>query len=353
MPSLFSFVTALLATVQIAPPADIQSSLDAYARTYPRAAIIMGVVDGSNTTVYTAAGRVAQRPDERSTYQIGSITKTFTATLLATMVRAGSIKLDAPIAKYLPALVRVPSYDGKPITVLSLAEQDSGLPRLAPNFAPQDVTNPYADYTPADLYSGLERTKLTRAPGAQYEYSNFGVTLLGQLLANVGHTSYADLVRTKILVPLGMTDTVVTGTAQTRSRLVPGFEPDGTPEPPWDFETLGAAGSIESDMHDMLMYLKANMNAPQGPLGAAMAEAQRPRAPMALGGIVQIGLIWVTNVRSGITWHNGETGGYHAFIGFDRSAHHGVVLLANIADMDLDAIAVHVLAPYVPASPPK
>ena len=335
----------------LADATDIRSSLATFVAAYPHAEVVAGIVDGGATAVYSANGTAAKAPDERTVFQIGSVTKTFTATLLAQMVESGKVALDDPISKYLPLAVKAPTFGGKAITLLTLAEQTSGLPRLPPNFSPSDQANPYADYTVAQLYQGLSETHLARAPGAQYEYSNFGVTLLGQLLANREHASYAELVESRILRPLGMNDTTVVGTAASRGRLVAGYATDGTALPPWDFGSLGAAGSIESDMHDMLIYLKANLAAPDGVLGKAMADAQKPRVAIALNGILRIGLIWQTNVRSDITWHNGETGGYHAFIGFDRAANHGVVVLANVADVDVDQLAVHFLAPGVIPAP--
>lgn len=149
-----------------------------------------------------------------------------------------------------------------------------------------------------------------------------------------------------------MMQTVVTGNAASRATLEPGYASDGSVQQAWDFEALGAAGSIESTMHDMLIYLQANLAAPKGPLGTAMSLAQEPQAPVGSNGVTRIGLIWMTNTRSGITWHNGQTGGYHSFIGFDPAAQHGVVLLANVADMDLDLVGTHVLAPYIPAPQP-
>lgn len=342
--ALLSIVASAHANTVVAAPSAIRSSLAAFTQKYPHAAIIVGVVDGDSTAIYAAAGTAAKAPNDRSVYQIGSITKTFTATLLALMVQTGKVKLDDPIVRYLPPGITVPSYN-EPITLLSLAEQNSGLPRLPPNFSPANDADPYADYTVDDLYQGLEQTKLTRAPGSQYEYSNFGVTLLGQLLANRMHSNYAGLVQTTILQPLGMRDTVVTGTPASRARLVPGFDTDGTSQPPWNFGTLGAAGSIESDMHDMLIYLKANMNAPRGALGAAMADAQQTRVTSGVVDSPLIGLIWNRQPSYGITWHNGETGGYHAFIGFDRATRRGIVLLANVTDKDLDLLAVHAFAP--------
>ena len=307
-------------------------------------------MDGGSTTVYRLSGPALRGAavDERSTFQIGSVTKTFTATALAEMVQSGAVSLSDPIGKYFPPGTTAPEYNGQPIALLNLAEQNSALPRLPANLSPTDEANPYAGYGTAQLYGFLSSYQLTRAPGAQYEYSNLGVGLLGDLLAREANETYPELIERAVLQPLGLSGTTARGTAATRTRLVQGYAEDGTPQPPWDFDALAAAGSIESDLHDMLIYLHANMTPPQSAIGRAMTFAQQPRVPIGLNGILQIGLVWNTNMRSGITWHNGETGGYHAFVGFDRAGR-GVVLLANVADSDLDALAVHILAPYVPA----
>jgi D-alanyl-D-alanine-carboxypeptidase/D-alanyl-D-alanine-endopeptidase len=337
----------------IASPGDIRSSLATYVQAYPHAVVVVGVIDANNTKIYTASSpSVKGTTDEYSEFQIGSITKTFTATLLAQMILSGAVTLDDPISKFLPKGVTAPSFDGKSITLRALAEQNSGLPRLPSNMHPADPADPYADYTTAKLYDFLSNYRLTQAPGAQYEYSNLGVTLLGQLLANREHTSYANLLSERVLRPLGMMQTTVATSSAFRERLVPGYAADGSPQPAWTFGELGAAGAIESNLHDMLIYLRANMLAPNGTLGRAMALAQKPVAPIDSTGLRQIGLVWMTNSRSGITWHNGETGGYHSFIGFNPGNRRGVVVLANVADMDVDRLAVHVLAPYVPAPHP-
>lgn len=351
---LIVFVFCSARASDIATGDDIQNSLATYVRAFPHAAVVAAVSDGKDTKVYTRSGApLGQLVDQYSEFQIGSVTKTFTAALLAQMVLAGEVSLHDPISTYLPKGITAPNFDGKQITLLSLAEQNSGLPRLPTNLHPVNAANPYADYTTAQLYDFVEHYHLTRAPGAQYEYSNLGVTLLGQLLANREHTSYAKLLTMRVLRPLGMTQTTVAGNAATRTRLVPGYAVDGTSQPPWDFGRLGAAGSSESDLHDILIYLRANMNAPAGSsLGPAMTLAQKPLTPIGLGGVREIGLIWMTNTASGITWHNGETGGYHAFIGFDRALQHGVVVLANVADMKVDQIAVHILDSSFPAPHP-
>lgn len=339
----------LAASVVLAAPAEIQRSLDTFVSKAPGVVVVVGTVDHGTTHVYTAGTPPAGAPklDEMAEFQIGSITKTFTATILGEMVLRKEVRLNDPISKYLPKGVHAPDYNGQPITLLNLAEQNSGLPRLPLNMNPADPNDPYADYTSANLYDFLNSYRLTRAPGAKYEYSNLGVGLLGQLLANRAKSSYADLVRTHVLAPLGMAHSSATLSPEIRSHLMPGFTLGLTPAAAWNNTDASAgAGAIDSTVADMLLYLKANMNAPQGPLGPAMALAHKPRTATSIPG-QQIGLAWMTT-PSGLVWHNGGTGGYSSFIGFKRDGTIGLVVLTNVApDGKSDDLAIHLLEPDV------
>lgn len=342
------------AQAQPAEPADVRATLNAFVSGKANVGVIAGVVNGGTVHVYTAGGFGPGTPalDQNTVFQIGSITKTFTATLLAQMVQAGDVRLDEPIQQLLPAGVHAPAYNGTPITLLNLAEQNSGLPSLPDNLKITSMLNPYAAYTTPMLHEFLSHYALTRAPGAKYEYSNLGVGLLGDLIAARAHASYADLVRERIFGPLGMNDSAMSLTPALQAHLAPGHTVDGNPQPPWTFGELGAAGAIDSTMHDMLLYLRAN-RAPQpvSRLEKAMAFAQEPRYPIGNG--MRIGLVWMTTA-SGITWHNGETGGYYAFIGFDKAKNFGVVVMTNIADDTGDSVALHLLEPgSVPAPKPQ
>ena len=174
---------------------------------YP--ALIIGVIDGQRSQIVTF-GRLdnGQRLDEDTQFEIGSITKTFTALMLAQLVRSGSVRLDEPVATLLDGW-QVPSRDGKPITLEELATQRSGLPQLPDNFAPADRGNPYADYGPRQIEAFLSHYALTRAPGVQYEYSNVGFGLLGYALGREQHTNYAELVKERVLRPLQMNESDV------------------------------------------------------------------------------------------------------------------------------------------------
>ncbi|MGA7966817.1 MAG: serine hydrolase [Gammaproteobacteria bacterium] len=295
---------------------------------YP--ALVIAVVNDGKSHVYTF-GKLAggKAPDADTVFEIGSVTKTFTATLLAEAVKSGRDTLDEPVAKLLPGFT-IPSRNGKHITLGSLAEQYSGLPRLPTNLQPSDPNNPYADYDAAKLKSFLAGYTLPRDPGSQYEYSNLGVGLLGYALAQQGGTSYGALVEEKILKPLGMTLSGVEIRPAMHKHLAVGHDGQGKPTENWDLDVLAGAGAIKSTGHDMLRYLEANMGVTKTPLDAAMRFAHKPRLPV--GGDEQIGLVWMTrhDKDGDVIWHNGMTGGYASFLGFTADGKHGVVVLTNI-----------------------
>src|SRR5437016_11097706 len=143
------------------------------------------------------------------------------------MVDHGEVRLDDPVAKYLPSSVRVPSRNGRQITLLDLVTQSSGLPRMPSNFTPRDSMNPYADYSVQQLYAFLSSYQLTRDIGATYEYSNLGVGLLGHALALKAGTSYEQLVTRRVLIPLQMKETAITLTPALRARLALGHDGEG------------------------------------------------------------------------------------------------------------------------------
>src|SRR5579863_6543590 len=178
----------------------LQAALDARAAAAPGTGIAVGIIDRGLQRVYVAGSAGNGRAvDARTLFEIGSVTKTFTATTLAAMVLRKEVRLGDPISDFLPPSVRAPSKDDKPITLLELAEQRSGLPRLPSNMDDVAGDDPYADYTVADMYAFLSDFSLNREPGEKYEYSNYGIGLLGQLLANRAKLPYSTLVRDTVL----------------------------------------------------------------------------------------------------------------------------------------------------------
>ncbi|HEY0798263.1 MAG TPA: serine hydrolase domain-containing protein [Candidatus Baltobacteraceae bacterium] len=340
--------------ITMATPAQIVHVLDKYVRGKDGIGIVVGVVNGDSVRYYTAGdlGQDAPKLDRYTEFQIGSLTKAFTATLLAVMARNHEVALRDPIQRYLPPGVKAPAFDGRQITLEDLAVQDSGLPSSPTNFwwsalLHFDIADPYAHYTPDLLYDFLSHYELPRAPGARYVYSNLSVGLLGELLARRAGTSYETLLEQRVLAPLGLRATSITPTSSQLAHLAPGFDASADPAPVWHFGALDAAWALYSNCSDMMAFVQANLSAPRGPLGPALVFAREPQAGAPRNGVMRVGLGW--NVaNSGFIRHNGNSGAYHAFVGFNAAQGTGMVMLANISDAHLDAVAIQILAPAAP-----
>ncbi len=317
------------------------------------AGIVVGLLEPDGRTRIIAYGDPGpgQPPlDGNSVFEIGSISKVFTATLLAELVQEGKVKLNDPAQKYLPASVHMPTHNGKVITLGNLAEQNSGLPSLPSNFHPSDPSNPYADYTVQQMYDFLSGYQLTRDPGAQFEYSNLGVGLLGHVLSLATGKSYEQLARDRIWLPLGMTHTAVTFTPWMKEHLAIGHDEQGKTVSNWDLPTLAGAGAIRSTTSDILTFAAANVHPERGALERAMAFAQKVRAP---AGNMSIGLNWLTEHTGTdtIVWHNGGTGGYRTFLGLEPARKRAVVIMTNTTGAGADDIGMHLLDPSLPLAP--
>jgi CubicO group peptidase (beta-lactamase class C family) len=301
------------------------------------------------TRVFRAgsSGRAGVSLDGDTLFEIGSITKTFTAALLADMVIRGEVKLDDPVQKYLPAGMKVPKQGDRQITLVDLATHTSGLPALPTNIHPRDTSNPYADYTVEMLKQFLSSYALTREIGSRYEYSAVGYGLLGHALSQRLGKSWEAAVTDRVLMPLGMTSTRVALDAGLRRRLAPGHDERGNVVSNWDMPALPAMGALRSSANDMLRYLAANMDSTsQGP-GKPFAMCHAARVVM--DEETKVGLAWQTGHATNrtIVWHGGGTGGYRALIAFDPGTRLGVVVLTNSAG-GADDIGFHLLDATLP-----
>ncbi len=317
--------------------------------------VVVGVIEPTGRRII-AYGSLAvgdkRAPDSDTVFEIGSVTKVFTALLLADMVQRGEVALDDPISKYLPKEVKIPERDGRSIALVDLATHTSGLPRMPTNFSPKDPANPYADYTAEQLFQFLSSYQLTRDIGSKFEYSNVGGGLLGQVLARRAGVDYEALVRSRIARPLGMTSTGITLSPEMKTRLAAGHNAELKAVPNWDIPALAGAGALRSSANDLLAFLAANLgyaNTPLAPAMAAMTKLRRPAAPLG-----EIGLGWLIRKTSDdeIVWHNGGTGGYRSFVGYLVGARTGVVVLSNtFTATGVDDIGMHLLDPKVPLIP--
>ena len=283
---------------------------------------------------YGRSGASNDRPlDGDTVFEIGSITKVFTALLLGEMVTRGEVALDDPVSKYLPGSVKMPARNGKQITFLDLATYTSGLPRL-PDGIPNIGDNPYAAYTVEQLYAFLSNHTLRFDPGTHYEYANLGFGLLGHVLALRANTSYEDLVVSRVCAPLALEDTRISLTGSMRERLAQGHLSNLNATANWDFPTLAGAGALRSTANDLLKFMKVTCLTETGtPLRSAIDLLLQTRRPTDISSM-KVGLGWF--VRSGnddeIVWKDGMTGGYACFAGFSTRLRSGAVVLSNAAN---------------------
>jgi CubicO group peptidase (beta-lactamase class C family) len=243
------------------------------------------------------------------------------------------VQLSDPISKYLPPEVHVPTRNGKQITLLDLATHHSGLPRMPANFS--------WDYSNQQMFDFLSHYELTRDPGEKYEYSNYAVGLLGQILALRAGTDYETLLRTRITEPLGMTRTAVHLTPAMQSELAPGHNVAMKSAAAWEVPALAPAGGIRSTANDLLIFLAAEMGILHSPLQPAMKRMLSVHRPATAN--VDVALGWhVTQGAGRVFFHNGQTNGYFAFLGFDASRKVGIVVLSN-STASIEDIAWQVL----------
>jgi D-alanyl-D-alanine-carboxypeptidase/D-alanyl-D-alanine-endopeptidase len=353
----------LLADWQLPPDAEIAKLIAA--RNAPRAGqgIVVGVL-GPDGQRFVAGGSGAGAKVDRSTlFEIGSISKVFTALILADMVNKREVSLDDPAAKFLPPGHRMPERGGRAITLRDLATHRSGLPRMPDNIGLMtDPDGPFAGYDEAKLLAFLDHYQLTRDVGAQWEYSNLGVGLLGYLLGRAAGTDYETLLRRRVTGPLGMNDTMITLPPSHAARLAPPHDAYMQPARPWNVWVLTGAGGIRSSAADMLKFAAAVLD-PKSPIAAAMRTALSARAPGAHARAEQA-LGWVAlHPQPGreLLLHDGGTGGFRAVVGIEPAKGRAVVVLVNsavepgAADLGLHILMgtpVNPTLPVPPAPPP-
>ena len=232
------------------------------------AGMVVGLVDEQGSSI-VSCGKMedgaSPQINGNTLFEIGSITKTFTALLLQDMIERGGMKLDDPVARYLPKTAKVPTCNGREMTLLHLATHTSGLPRNPGNLDPKRADDPLAEYTAEKLYACLSGFKLTRHPGAKFEYSNLGSGLLGHVIALKAGTDYESLVAERICRPLKMEGTRITLAPELKASFATAHNQFGYAISNLDFQSLAGCGGLRSTADDLLKYVAANTGlAPSG-----------------------------------------------------------------------------------------
>ncbi|MEO1261748.1 MAG: serine hydrolase domain-containing protein [Bacteroidota bacterium] len=277
-------------------------------------------------------------PDGNTLFEIGSITKTMTATVLADMVMKGEINLDEPVENYLPEIEDFPSFNGVKITFKHLANHTSSLPRLPDNLLGDhfDENQPYLNYTKEMMFDFLDGYTLTRPIGSEEEYSNLATGLLGFLIARIKGDPLDVLFQQIVFGRVNMPDACsVIPTDYTN--IAQPHDENRKPVPAWNMSevTLGAGG-VKANTNDMLAFLEANMGHGNSDLKDVLSLTHENT--QTLNDPFTVGLCWNNIYKAEdsttLTWHDGGTSGSATVIGFVKELDMGFVLLFNTEIVD-------------------
>lgn len=313
------------------PPADVQAKLEAFIEGSP-GGVSMAWVDGDGPVFFHAGAFAADdaraiTPDTQ--YEMGSVTKVFTALLLAESERLGKVSRLDPAAKYLLPAADPDQAALATITLLSLTTHTSGLPRLPSNMGPNPDGNPdpYAAYNRIMLVSALRKDG-RGAKAGEMAYSNFGAAVLGEALAAAWGTSYSDALQTHVLGPLGMRATSLGIAGLPAPENLAPAHVRGVRVPNWTQQAFAAAGGMRSTARDMAVFLAACLGS-GGALRESLSAVVQPQH--AADDDEQIGMGWFLagSPEKPVIWHSGATAGSHSFVGYCPRTGTGIALMLN------------------------
>ncbi len=287
------------------------------------AIITVGIIQNGQSSYKVYGENGKELPAKLHTYEIGSLTKTFTAALINKAITEGRINLDDTIDCYLP----LP--DGREYpTIKELLTHTSGYKGYY--FDSPMISNFFKGRN--DFYGITKEMVLHKAgrlnmneDNYRFTYSNYGYAVLGLVLEAVYETDYTTLVNDFAQNELGLSDTKISDKSGDLGNY-------------WDWNADDAylsAGAITSNISDMLSY--AQMQLEGGPYFAAchasLETINASTADYEMMGIYmdKIGMAWIIDKEHGIIWHNGGTGDYNCYLGFDPETGTAVIVLSNLA----------------------
>ncbi|NER79097.1 MAG: beta-lactamase family protein [Leptolyngbya sp. SIO1D8] len=358
------------AILTISIEADIEALVNAWIAHKEHMNVVVGVIQGGDrwvkgwnaATSSSATDLETDLPDGNTLFEIGSITKVFTATLLSLLVENQRLSLETPVNRLGSIYQQLPDT----VTLESLATHTSGLPRLPDNLQKsftEDRQNPYAAYSFEDLHEYLQNQD--RQPGettGTISYSNLAAGVLGNILADHCGQSYEEAIVQRICQPLGLQDTRITLSDKQQVRFVMGYSEDGKPAKPWDLPALAGAGALRSTANDLLTFLAAHLQPEQTSIAQVLLNTHPLRhqtfaQTKGFQWALEKGAKWIRTLRGDLLahqetgvalgWfmetlpninrcvytHAGGTGGYRSFCGFIKETQTGVVVLSNYGEL--------------------
>jgi len=287
-------------------------------------------------------------------FEIGSVSKTMTAALLAELLAQGKGSLDDTLASWLPPGTKVPDFQGQPILLRHVVTHTSGLPALPSRLGATSMDDPYANLDEAALLASLGDAKLSAAPGKQFEYSNFASMLLSYAVARRAGTDFETLARRELFAPLGM-DHAYINNQPAGVRAAVGHTPNAQPASAWNFSTnLAGVGGVRATLDDMVRYVQGGL----GQVDAQPIRAALEATHAAVSEQPPMGMNWmrVPVKDRTVLMHEGGTGGFSAFVSLDPKQQRGVVILSDTAWHSigsLGSLGMHLVDDSLPLGKPR
>ncbi|MBD9478257.1 serine hydrolase [Pseudoxanthomonas sp. PXM02] len=304
-------------------------------------------------TFQCADAKDTSRIGPDTAFEIGSVTKTMTAALLADLISQGNGSLDDPLSAWLPPGTKLPDFQGKPILLRHVVTHTSGLPALPSRMGAPDMTDPYAKLDEAALLASLGDVTLDAAPGTKFEYSNFASMVLSFAVAHRAGTDLETLMKQRLFAPLGMEHAYI-NTPPAGVRAAAGHTPNARPTSAWHFQTnLAGVGGARATLDDMVRYLQGQLDAEASAIAPALKLSQQKVSdapPMAMN--------WMLMPVGGRTVHvhEGGTGGFSSFVSFDKEKRRGVVILSDTtwnSIGSLGSLGLHLVDASLPLGAPR
>lgn len=269
-------------------------------------------------------------PDGKTVFELASTSKLFTTSTLQILSDKNQLNLNESIQSALIDKITLPKI-AQNTNLLHLATHTSGFPSLPNSFISKmtDTLNPYKDLVTKDIYDYLKLCEEKKANG-KFEYSNFGMGLLGHILEIKTGKNYEQLVKDELLIPLEMNNTFITIDSTLQNSIAQGYSELDAPTPIWTDNVLTGAGSFLSNGEDMIKFIKANLNDDYSSLSNSLIQSQNKikNSDNGLGWLYPDFIDKFMGVKN-IVWHNGMAGGYASYLAIDRVNKFGIIILSN------------------------
>ena len=290
--------------------------------------ISIGILKDGNTTFYgygeTALGNGIV-PNENTFFEIGSITKTFTAIAIAEMLLNEQKDINTPVKSYLPSGLPTLQRGGVEVNFKHLLTHTSGMPGMPNNY------HSYKKYGNEELYQYLYNVELESVPFSKYLYSNTGFAILGNILERHYKGSYNELITSRVLTPLHLNDTKANFEDTDLNRWAKGYKNGKEADYLKSLNAMNGAGVLKSTSKDLLLYAEANLTPPDNTLGRAIVLTHQKSYS---DDYEEDGLAWIFlksqgNTNKRILWHNGGTGGFNSWLYINEQNNSALVILFN------------------------